>query len=85
MSVYGVPDVQERYNTDPTFRRTVDMLHAIIRSAELSPAEVRQAAGLAAIHYEMYRTLTFDVEFTPKTRGLTQYEAEKLMRSRPHP
>jgi hypothetical protein len=51
-------DVQSRYNTDSTFRHMVDMMHAIIiRAGTLTPGEVRQAAGLAAVHYDMYRQM----------------------------
>lgn len=59
-------DVQARYNTDPAFRGVVDMLHALIRNVQLSPAEVRQAAMLASIRYEM-----FDVRHRWGLAGLT--------------
>jgi hypothetical protein len=72
-------DVQERYNTDPVFRRAVDMLHEIIRSAEVSPAQIRQAARLAGIHYEMYRTRRWEIEFTHTTRGLTADQVQALL------
>ena len=47
---------EHRYQTDPVFRRVVDLLTAVIDQAELSPYEVREAAKLAAIHYEMRTT-----------------------------
>jgi hypothetical protein len=48
-------DAQQRYNTDPTFKHVVDLLHTVIRQAQLSPQEVREAGMLAAIHFEIYR------------------------------
>ena len=46
---------QERYHSDPIFRAIVDQLTALIRTAEITPSEVREAAVLACINYEMTR------------------------------
>jgi hypothetical protein len=48
--------VQERYDRDPQFRTVVDMLHVLIRGAQMTPTEVREAAVLATIHYEQTTT-----------------------------
>jgi hypothetical protein len=44
---------ERRYQTDVYFHAVVDMLEAQIHAAKLSPAEVREAGMLAAIHHEM--------------------------------
>ena len=43
---------EERYQTDITFRRLVDSLEHLIHTVQLTPSEIRDAAMLAAIHYE---------------------------------
>lgn len=45
----------ERYHNDPIFRRVVDAMEHMLANAELASSELRQAAVLAAIHYEMRR------------------------------
>jgi hypothetical protein len=35
------------------FRKVVDTLEALIHDAHLTPSEIREAAVLAATHYEM--------------------------------
>ena len=56
------PSTPERaYRDEPTFRTVVDMLEAMIHRAELSPHDVRAAAMLAVIHYEMRRPLNIVV------------------------
>jgi len=46
-------DQAERdYRDDPMFRRVVDTIEAWIREANVTPAEARMAAMLAALHYE---------------------------------
>lgn len=47
---------QERYERDPQFRTLVDTLHAAIQRCQYTPTEIREAAMLAAIHYDSYTT-----------------------------
>ena len=49
------------YRTDTNFRTMVDMLEACIHRADLTPHEVRAAAMLAMIHYEMRRPISVRV------------------------
>lgn len=51
-SYYG--DAQGRYMRDPNFRSLVDMMHIVIRKGEFTPSELRDAAILAATHYEIH-------------------------------
>ena len=43
---------EERYLRDTTFKILVDSLEAQIHQANYTPTELREAAILAAIHYE---------------------------------
>ena len=48
------PDTpSERYYRDPMFHQLVDTMEAAIRRCDYSPSEMREAATLACIHYEM--------------------------------
>ena len=42
----------EAYQYDPTFRRVVDLMCAYLSEYEITPAELRQAAILAATMHE---------------------------------
>ncbi len=44
---------EERYRTDAHFHMLVDMMEGFYHKAEYTPSEMREAAVLAAIHYEM--------------------------------
>jgi len=42
----------EKYRTDTQYRMFVDTLEAMIRQAQFTPSEIREAAIYAAIRYE---------------------------------
>jgi len=46
---------EERYQRDPAFHALVTMLRGAIARADYTPTEIREAAMLAAIMYEMGR------------------------------
>lgn len=46
---------EEKYNNDPQYARLVDMLHRMVIECRFTPSELREAATLASIHYEMKR------------------------------
>lgn len=48
-------DTVARYYNDPAFRTVVDTFRLIIRSATLTPSEVREAAMTACVIEEMHR------------------------------
>lgn len=45
----------ERYRNDPRYHALVQTIEAMLYRADFSPAEVREAAMLASINYELYR------------------------------
>ena len=47
---------EERYQCDPWFHKLVNMLTHFIIEAKFTPSELREAAILAAIHYELSTT-----------------------------
>jgi hypothetical protein len=53
-----VNDTVDRYHRDPSFHTIVDTLRMIIRSATLTPSEVREAAMTACVIEEMYRPVS---------------------------
>ncbi len=44
-----------RYQQDTQFRTLVDLMESYIARADFTPSEIRLAAMMASIHYEMYR------------------------------
>lgn len=44
---------EERYMCDASFRQLVDTMEAMVRHARFTPSEMREAAMLASIHYEL--------------------------------
>lgn len=46
---------RDRYATDPNFAALVDVMHGFIARSEFTPSELREAAILAAVKYEMGR------------------------------
>jgi hypothetical protein len=68
---------EQRYLHDAEFKALVDMVHSMIDRLQYTPSEIRDAAMLAAIHYEMRQCRPSFVErkgdissfreFTPKS------------------
>lgn len=52
--MYVTPE--QRYCHDATFKMLVDLLEQQIHNAQYTPSEIRAAAMLAAIHYEICQT-----------------------------
>jgi hypothetical protein len=53
---------QERYYRDVEFKTLVDTLETFIHRCQYTPTELREAALLAAIHYEYHNRRFFIVE-----------------------
>ena len=57
---------RDRYRNDLTYKQVVDYLHQIIDAYGLTPAEMREAAVLASINYEMLNIRQFQIPLTPE-------------------
>lgn len=44
---------KEKYRNDPEYHQLVNMLESFIERAKFTPSELREAAILASINYEM--------------------------------
>ena len=55
-----------RYSTDAQYKSLVDMLEAMIHQCHYSPSEVREAAILACINYEMHTIRSYCIPVTPE-------------------
>ena len=60
----GLDNAEKAYQNDPHYRQLVDVLYAQIIELQLSPAEIRSAAMLAAIHVEQHTLRSSFVERT---------------------
>ena len=57
-------DVKRRYQNDPVFHAAVEMMRSLLRTANLAPSEVREAAMLACIIEEEGRPMVAEIHCT---------------------
>lgn len=57
---------RERYRNEAVFRNLVDVLENAIENLQLTPSEIREAAMLAAIHYEERHIRPMYIKMEPK-------------------
>lgn len=55
---------RQRYQNDPAYKQLVDMMEHFIHRAEFTPSEMREAAILASINYEMIRVRRYQIPMT---------------------
>lgn len=67
---------EERYQTDPHFHMLVDVLTNAIAQAQYTPSELREAALLAAIHYEMRYVRRHFIQPDPLNTALDDWANE---------
>ena len=56
---------KEKYMNDPEYHQLVNMLESFIDRARFTPSELREAAVLASINYEMRHVRDFTID--PRT------------------
>lgn len=73
---------REKYLNDPEYHDLVRMLEKFIEQAQFTPSELREAAVLASINYEMrhVRDRTIDPRTAEAFRVLDEFTARKPRR-----
>jgi len=71
---------QGKYDNDTQYRQMVDMIEHLLHEAQYTPSEVREAAVLACIHFEMrschrFRSVPYKVNDALKI--LSEFRKEK--------
>lgn len=73
----------DRYRNDPIFRTLVDQLEVIIAAGNMTGTEVREAAVMACINYEMRRQLNERTPIIVKDRDQNGVAYIELPRTQP--
>ena len=73
---------REKYMNDPEYHQLVTMLENFIERAQFTPSELREAAMLASINYEMrhVRQHTIDPRTEEAFRVLDEFTTRKPRR-----
>ena len=73
---------REKYMNDPEYHQLVSMLEDFIERAQFTPSELREAAVLASINYEMrrVRNVTIDQMTQEAFRILDEFTIRKPRR-----
>ncbi len=76
---------KERYETDTNYRQLVDMIENFIQQAQFTPSEVREAAVMACIHYEMrygFKHYCVPLKVNEAFNVLTDWRADEIAAKR---
>jgi hypothetical protein len=70
---------REKYMNDPDYHRLVEVLESFIDQARFTPSELREAAVLASINYEMrhVREQTIDPRTSEALRILDEFTTRR--------
>jgi hypothetical protein len=73
---------REKYLNDPEYHQLVTMLESFIERAQFTPSELREAAVLASINYEMHhvRERNIDPHAAEAFRILDEFTVRKPRR-----
>ncbi len=73
---------REKYMNDPEYHELVNVLENFIERAQFTPSELREAAVLASINYEMrhIRSQTIDPRAAEAFRILDEFTTRKPRR-----
>jgi hypothetical protein len=73
---------REKYMNDPEYNALVTTLESFIERAQFSPSELREAAVLACINYEMRHVRNVVAEYHPRVKDALR-TLDELWVSRP--
>lgn len=59
---------REKYMSDPHYHELVNVLESFIERARFTPSELREAAVLASINYEMRNIRSASIDPDPRIR-----------------
>ena len=71
---------KDRYENDLSYKTLVDTMTALIHKCKLTPSEMREAAVLASIHYELhygFRQYTVPMQVNEAFKTLTNWRKEE--------
>ena len=83
--MYDKTDMRYRYQTDPQFKNLVDLFESFLHRADFTPSEIREAAMLASINYELTSIRKVYV-VSPSLESALDYfhnEVDKELRKQP--
>ncbi len=72
---------KERYEQDNSYRQFVDNIENLIHHAYFTPSEVREAAVMACIHYEMrygFKHYCVPLKVNEAFKVLTDWRADEI-------
>jgi len=81
--MYDKTDMRYKYQTDSQFKSLVDLFESFLHRADFTPSEIREAAMMASIHYEMtsiHRTYIPSVRLERELDRFHQVVDEELKR-----
>lgn len=70
---------RDKYLNDPQFRSLVDMMENYIHNVHFTPSEMREAAVMASINYEMrhIRNMTINAKVEESLRIINDFTSNK--------
>jgi hypothetical protein len=71
---------KDKYENDVNYKSLVDVMEEHIHQGKFTPSEMREAAVLASIHYELrhgFRQYTVPAQVNDAFKTLTDWRSEK--------
>jgi len=77
---------KDRYENDPHYKACVDNMSKMISDCHFSPAEMREMAVMACIHYEInhsFNYYTVPIKVNQAIKTLSEYRKEQDEKAKP--